>query len=239
MRTSDQPIRLSLIAPDGRMGKSIAKAVAENSAFAIDQDHADVLVDFSVPDALQASLDRAISGGVPILIGTTGLGPEHLEAIDQAARSIAIIQAPNTSLGINLLRDLVEQAAARLGPDWDIEILEMHHRHKVDAPSGTALLLGQSAAKGRGSTVQELSRFDRISEHPHPREPGTIGYASLRGGSVAGEHVVILAGEGERIELGHRADSRMIFARGALAASRFLVGRPAGLYSMRDVIGSL
>ena len=115
----------------------------------------------------------------------------------------------------------------------------MHHRHKVDAPSGTALMLAQSAAKGRGSTMQELSRFDRISEHPHAREPGTIGYASLRGGSVAGEHLVILATDGERVELGHRADSRKIFARGALAAARFLVGKPAGLYSMRDVIGSL
>ena len=115
----------------------------------------------------------------------------------------------------------------------------MHHRNKVDAPSGTALMLGQSAAKGRGATIQELSRFDRISEHPRARERGTIGYASLRGGSVAGEHVVILATEGERIELGHRADSRMIFARGALAAAGFLAGMPAGLYTMQDVIGDL
>ena len=239
MRTADQPIRISLIAPNGRMGKSIAKAAAEDPGFAIDQDHADVLVDFSAPDALRASLDRAIAGGTPILVGTTGLQPEHHAAIEAAAKTIAVIQAPNTSLGINLLRDLVEQATARLGPDWDIEILEMHHRHKVDAPSGTALMLGQSAAKGRGTTIQDLSRFDRIGEHPHARERGTIGYASLRGGSVAGEHVVILATEGERIELGHRADSRMIFARGALAAARFLAGKPAGLYTMRDVIAAL
>jgi 4-hydroxy-tetrahydrodipicolinate reductase len=239
MRTVDQPIRISLVAPDGRMGKAIAKAVAQDARFAVDQDHGDVLIDFSAPDALQQSLDRATSGAIPILIGTTGLQPEHHAAIAEAAKSIAIIQAPNTSLGINLLRDLVEQATARLGSDWDIEILEMHHRHKVDAPSGTALMLGQSAAKGRGATLQELSRFDRISEHPHAREPGTIGYASLRGGSVAGEHVVILATDGERIELGHRAENRMIFARGALAAARFLVGKPAGLYSMRDVIESL
>jgi len=239
MRTADQPIRISLIAPNGRMGESIAKAAAEDPGFAIDQDHADVLVDFSAPDALRASLDRAIAGGTPILVGTTGLQPEHHAAIEAAAKTIAVIQAPNTSLGINLLRDLVEQATARLGPDWDIEILEMHHRHKVDAPSGTALMLGQSAAKGRGATIQDLSRFDRIGEHPHARERGTIGYASLRGGSVAGEHVVILATEGERIELGHRADSRMIFARGALAAARFLAGKPAGLYTMRDVIAAL
>jgi len=239
MRTADQPIRISLIAPDGRMGKAIASAVAEDSAFAIDQDHADVLVDFSAPAALRSSLDRAISASVPILVGTTGLQAEHRATIDEAARQVAVIQAPNTSLGINLLRQLVEQAAARLGPDWDIEILEMHHRHKVDAPSGTALLLGQAAAKGRGSTLEELSRFDRISEHPHAREPGTIGYAALRGGSVAGEHLVILATDGERLELGHRADSRRIFARGALAAARFLVDKPAGLYSMGDVIDSL
>jgi len=239
MLTADQPIRISLIAPDGRMGKAIASAVADDPAFAIDQDHADVLVDFSAPSALQESLDRAISAGVPILVGTTGLQSEHRARIGDAARQIPVIHAPNTSLGINLLRQLVEQATARLGPDWDIEILEMHHRHKVDAPSGTALLLGQAAAKGRGSTLEELSRFGRISEHPHAREPGTIGYAALRGGSVAGEHLVILATDGERLELGHRADSRRIFARGALAAARFLVGKPAGLYSMGDVIDSL
>jgi 4-hydroxy-tetrahydrodipicolinate reductase len=239
MRTADQPVRISLFAPEGRMGKAIANAVAEDDRFAIDQDHGDVLVDFSAPDGLKASLDRAVSAGIPILVGTTGLKPEHHAAIAEAAKSIAVIHAPNTSLGINLLRDLVEKATARLGPDWDIEILEMHHRHKVDAPSGTALMLGQAAAKGRGATVQELSRFDRISDHPHAREPGSIGYASLRGGSVAGEHVVILAADGERIELGHRADSRKIFARGALAAARFLAGRPAGLYTMQDVIGSL
>jgi 4-hydroxy-tetrahydrodipicolinate reductase len=236
MRSPDQPIRLSLIAPDGRMGRAIAKAVEANPAFAIDQDHADVLVDFSAPDALEASLDRAIAASVPILVGTTGLQPDHHARIEKAARQVAVIHAPNTSLGVNLLRQLVEEAASRLGPDWDIEVLEMHHRHKIDAPSGTALMLAQAAAKGRGSTIQELGRFDRIGEHPHEREPGTIGFASLRGGSVAGEHMVILATDGERIELGHRADSRMIFARGALAAARFLAGKPAGLYTMRDVI---
>src|SRR6476469_341909 len=236
MRTADQPIRISLIAPEGRMGRAIAKAVATGGGFAIDQEHADVLVDFSSPAALEASLERAISANVPILIGTTGLQPELKAKIEEAARQVAVIHAPNTSLGINLLRQLVEEAASRLGPNWDIEILEMHHRAKVDAPSGTALLLGQAAARGRRATLQELSRFDRISEHPHAREAGTIGYASVRGGSIAGEHVVILATEGERIELGHRADSRKIFARGALAAVRFLIGKPAGLYSMRDVI---
>jgi 4-hydroxy-tetrahydrodipicolinate reductase len=239
MSASVSPIRISLFAPEGRMGKAIAKAVEGDPGFAIVEDKADVLIDFSAPDALQKSLARAQEERIPILVGTTGLQPEHHAAIAEAAKSIAVIQAPNTSLGINLLRDLVEQATARLGPEWDIEILEMHHRNQVDAPSGTALMLGQSAAKGRGSTLQQLSRFDRISEHPHAREEGTIGYASLRGGSVAGEHVVILATDGERIELGHRADSRAIFARGALAAARFLMGKPAGLYTMRDVIDAL
>ncbi|HEY6662811.1 MAG TPA: 4-hydroxy-tetrahydrodipicolinate reductase [Sphingomicrobium sp.] len=238
MRTADQPIRLSLFAPDGRMGQAIAKAVGDDPAFAIDQEHGDVLVDFSAPDALRASLDRAVSGGIPILVGTTGLKDEHQQLIDEAAKSIAVLRAPNTSVGVNLLRALVEQAVARLGPEWDIEVLEMHHRKKVDAPSGTALLLAQAAAQARGHNLPDLARFDRFGE-PHAREPGTIGFASLRGGSVAGEHVVILAGDGERIELGHRAESRMIFARGALAAARFLVGKPAGLYSMQDVIGTL
>jgi len=220
------------------MGRAIAKAVAEGEGFTIDQEHADVLVDFSSPAALEASLERAVSANVPILIGTTGLQPEQKAKIEEAARQVAVIHAPNTSLGVNLLRQLVEEAASRLGPNWDIEILEMHHRAKVDAPSGTALLLGQAAARGRGKLLPDLARFDRFGE-PHAREEGTIGFASLRGGSVAGEHVVVLATDGERLELGHRADSRMIFARGALAATRFLVGKPAGLYSMQDVISAL
>jgi len=238
MRSADQPIRISLIAPDGRMGKAITKAVSENPDFAIDQDHGDVLVDFSTPGALQASLDRAVSASIPILIGTTGLDELADQSITAASKDVAVLRAPNTSVGVNVLRALVEQAAARLGPEWDIEILEMHHRDKVDAPSGTALLLGQAAAQAHRKTLPELARFDRFGE-PHKREAGTIGFASLRGGSVAGEHTVIFVTDGERIELGHRAASRMIFARGALAGARFLVGRPAGLFSMRDVIESL
>jgi len=237
MRDPDQPIRISLFAPEGRMGRAIAAATAEDPGFAIDQEHGDVLVDFSSPQGLQASLERAVSANVPILVGTTGLKDAHQQAIEEAANKVAILRAPNTSLGINVLRLLVQQAAERLGPEWDIEILEMHHRNKVDAPSGTALLLGQAAAQGRGKKLPELARFDRFGE-PHARERGTIGFASLRGGSVAGDHVVIFATDGERIELGHRADSRMIFARGALAGAGFLFGKPAGLYSMQDVIGA-
>ena len=159
MRTADQPIRLSLIAPNGRMGRAITTAVADDDGFEIDLDHGDVLVDFSVPDALHASLDRAVSASVPILVGTTGLQPEHHAAIEQASGEVAIIYAPNTSLGINLLRDLVEQAAGRLGPEWDIEILEMHHRDKLDAPSGTVPTLTMSGATRPSRTANLGSLF--------------------------------------------------------------------------------
>jgi 4-hydroxy-tetrahydrodipicolinate reductase len=236
MRTADQPIRISLFAPNGRMGKAIAMAVAENESFAIDEDHGDVLVDFSAPDALQASLDRAISGGIPILVGTTGLDESADVQIAEAAKQIAVLRAPNTSLGIAVLAQLVERAAHLLGPEWDIEIAETHHRMKTDAPSGTAWLLGQAAARGRGSDLRsELQR----SGTGLKRERGAIGFASLRGGTVAGEHDVMFLGEKEQLILSHKAENRLIFAHGALAGARFLVGKPAGLYSMRDVIDAL
>jgi 4-hydroxy-tetrahydrodipicolinate reductase len=197
---------------------------------------ADALIDFSVPGALQGHLDACVAAGKPLLIGTTGLEPEHHAAIDRAAEKIAVLQTGNTSLGVNLLAALVREAAARLGDDWDIEILEMHHRHKVDAPSGTALLLGEAAAKGRGITLADhkASRRDGITG---ARKAGDIGFAALRGGSVAGDHMVILATDQERIELGHRAESRVIFARGAVKAAQWLVGKAPGRYSMTDVLG--
>jgi 4-hydroxy-tetrahydrodipicolinate reductase len=234
MSTADQPIRISLFAPDGRMGKAIAAAVSEDAGFALDQDHGDVLVDFSAPAALQASLDRAVSAGVPILIGTTGLDELADRRIAEAAKEIAVLRAPNTSLGVALLAELVERAAKAL--DWDIEITETHHRMKADAPSGTALALGEAAARGRGVRLKAERGRDGTGLK---REPGAIGFAALRGGTVAGDHDVLFLGPDERVILSHRAENRTIFARGALAAARFLVGRPAGLYSMRDVIGSL
>jgi 4-hydroxy-tetrahydrodipicolinate reductase len=235
MRTADQPIRISLFAPNGRMGKAIAAAVAEDAGFAIDQDHGDVLVDFSAPAALEASLDRAISGGIPVLVGTTGLDQGDDALIADAAKQVAVLRAANTSLGIALLSDLVERAAQVLGPEWDIEISETHHREKTDAPSGTALQLGHAAARGRGAEL----RADRGRDGTGlKREQGAIGFASLRGGTVAGEHDVLFLGPQERLTLSHRAESRLIFARGALAAARFLVGKAAGLYSMRDVIAA-
>jgi 4-hydroxy-tetrahydrodipicolinate reductase len=229
-------VRISLFAPEGRMGKAIVSAVAEDPGFAIDQDHGDVLVDFSAPTALAESLGRAVSAKIPILVGTTGLDDQADARIAEAAKQVAVLRAANTSLGVALLAELVERAAAVLGPEWDIEIAETHHRMKADAPSGTALLLGQAAARGRTTELRAERGRDGVGL---TREPGAIGFASLRGGTVAGEHDVIFLGPDERLVLGHRAENRMIFARGALAGARFLVGQPAGLYSMRDVIGSL
>lgn len=239
--------RIGILGSGGRMGRAIAKLLdeADHAGGADLGDDAstlaarsDVLVDFSTPDGLQAHLDAAVASGTPILIGTTGLKPEHHRAIDEAARKVAVLQTANTSLGVNLLRALVEEAARRLGPDWDIEILDMHHRDKLDTPSGTALLLGASANIGRGAASNiEKNRFDRMQEGPHEREQGGIYYASLRGGSVAGDHLVVFAGDGERIELGHRAESRAIFAKGAVRAALWLAGKPAGRYTMADVLG--
>ncbi len=235
MRTADQPIRITLFAPKGRMGKAIAAAAADDPGVIIDQEHGDVLVDFSAPAALEASLDRAASAAIPILIGTTGLDDLADRRIAEAARKIAVLKAANTSLGVALLGDLIERAAKVLGPDWDIEVAETHHRMKADAPSGTALLLGEAAARGRGTALDAERGRDGTGLK---RQPGAIGFASLRGGSVAGDHDVMFLGTDERLILSHRAENRMVFARGALAAARFLVGRPAGLYSMRDVIAA-
>jgi 4-hydroxy-tetrahydrodipicolinate reductase len=236
MRTDEQPIRISLFAPNGRMGRAIATAVQDDPRFVIDPDNGDVLVDFSAAAGLQASLDRAVAAGIPILIGTTGLDDFASRRIATAAEEIAVLQAANTSLGVAVLSDLVERAASVLGPEWDIEIFEMHHRLKADAPSGTALALGDAAARGRGTKMKAERGRDGANLK---REEGAIGFSSARGGTVAGEHDVIFAGREERLVLSHRAENRMIFARGALAAARFLVGKPAGLYSMRDVIDDL
>lgn len=243
---------IGILGANGRMGRAIAEAAAGAGAEisggidrdgSVHGDHAtlarlaassDVLVDFTAPGALASHLAAAVDAGTPIVIGTTGLTAGHHEAIDHAATAIPVLQTANTSLGVTLLRALVEQAARKLGPDWDIEIVEMHHRHKVDAPSGTALLLGAAANKGRGAASETaLNRLDRAGT----REEGGVYYASLRGGSVAGDHLVVFAGEGERIELGHRAESRAIFARGAVEAAIWLHSQRPGRYTMQDVLG--
>ncbi|MEO5972683.1 MAG: 4-hydroxy-tetrahydrodipicolinate reductase, partial [Sphingomicrobium sp.] len=231
MRSKAQPIRLALFAPKGRMGEAIAAAVADDRGFALDPDHADVLIDFSAPSALQASLDRAVAAGIPILVGTTGLDDFAGRRIAAAAEQVAVLRAANTSLGVAVLADLVERAAAVLDTEWDIEISETHHRKKADAPSGTALALGEAAALGRGTALAaERGR----SGTGLTRGDGAICFAALRGGTVAGDHDVHFLGPDERLTLSHRAETRAIFARGALAAARFLAGKTAGLYSMRD-----
>ncbi|MET4666191.1 4-hydroxy-tetrahydrodipicolinate reductase [Sphingomonas sp. PvP056] len=238
---------IGIIGSAGRMGQALAAAVPDLGATlagGIDASgdpatlahDADVLIDFSAPSALERNLAVARLTGTPILIGTTGLSPTHHALVDAAAQEIAVLQTGNVSLGVTLLAKLVREAAARLGPDWDIEIVEMHHRHKVDAPSGTALLLGEAAAAGRGAPLAELRVSDRAGL-VGARSEGTIGFASLRGGSVAGDHLVVFAGEGERIELGHRAENRAIFARGAITAALWLAGKPAGRYAMEEVVG--
>ncbi|HVI97915.1 MAG TPA: 4-hydroxy-tetrahydrodipicolinate reductase [Sphingomonas sp.] len=231
----------------GRMGRTIADLLAaEGVALAGGTDAgddpaplaraADALVDFSIPAALEANLAAARAARTPIVIGTTGLSEAHHALIDAAAAETAVLQTGNTSLGVTLLATLVREAAARLGPDWDVEIVEMHHRHKVDAPSGTALLLGEAAAAGRGEALAEISVVGRAGLTGQ-RTEGTIGFASLRGGSVAGDHQAVFAGPGERIELGHRAESREIFARGAVRAALWLSDKPAGRYTMQQVLG--
>ena len=234
MRTEALPIRLALFASGGRMGEAISAAAAGDAGVIIDHDHGDVLIDFSSPAGLRASLDRAITAGIPILVGTTGLDEGHEALIADAARIVPVLKAPNTSVGVALLADLTERAARILGPEeWDIEIVEAHHNKKADAPSGTALHLGASADKGRGGGSEVERGRDGTGLK---RQQGAIGYSAIRGGTVAGDHDVMFLGPDERIILSHRAESRAIFARGALAAAKFLKGKPAGLYSMRDVI---
>ena len=239
--------RIGIIGSEGRMGQAIAQVVEASGhdlAGGVDQggspaglaDISDVLVDFSSPAALGENLSGALNASVPIVIGTTGLTDDHHRAIDDAARQIAVLQTGNTSLGVTLLAHLVEKAASKLGDDWDIEIVEMHHRHKVDAPSGTALLLGEAAAKGRGIGLAEHRDSGRDGQ-TGARKAGDIGFAALRGGTVAGDHSVILAGEEERITLSHNAENRSIFARGAVRAAAWLIGKDAGRYTMDDVLG--
>jgi 4-hydroxy-tetrahydrodipicolinate reductase len=197
---------------------------------------AEGVLDFTTPAATVAFAEIAAQARIVHVVGTTGCGPTEDMAIAAAARHAAIVKSGNMSLGVNLLAALVRRAAKALGPEFDLEIVEMHHRHKVDAPSGTALLLGEAAAEGRG--VDLAGAAIRVRDgHTGPRPPGAIGFQSLRGGSVVGDHTVILAGEGERVELGHRAESRAIFARGAVRAALWARGRKPGLYSMADVLG--
>lgn len=196
----------------------------------------DAVIDFTIHSEVPATLARAVEAGAAYVLGTTGLNAQEQSAVESAAARIPIVWAPNMSQGVNVLLHLVQRAAAALGLDYDAEIVEMHHRHKLDAPSGTALGLGRAVAAGRGQDWKAVARHGRegiTGERPR----GEIGFHALRGGDVVGDHTVIFATDGERVELTHKAANRDCFAQGALRAVRWLKGKPAGLYTMVDVLG--
>ncbi len=196
----------------------------------------DGLIDFTTPETSVFLAELAAQARIAHVVGTTGFSPEQEEAFRAAARHARIVKAGNMSLGVNLLVALTRKVASLLGEEFDIEIVEMHHRHKVDAPSGTALMLGRAAAQGRGISLEDNAVFCREG-HTGPRPRGAIGFATLRGGTVVGDHTVMFAGPEERIELTHRAGSREIFARGAVKAAIWAQEKKPGLYSMMDVLG--
>jgi len=232
----------------GRMGRAVSQvldaredvvvAARFDRGETVDLKLCDVIIDFSTPEASVALAQAcAEADGPALVIGSTGLSPEQLAEIEAAADKIAIVMSGNFSLGVNILIGLVEHAALRLDArDWDIEVLETHHRRKVDAPSGTALMLGEAAANGRGRDLSELQSapYDGITG---PREPGKIGFASLRAGGVIGEHTVMFASEDEMLTLSHSAIDRSLFAKGAVAAAAWVRNRRPGLYDMQDVLG--
>ncbi len=249
------PVRVAIAGALGRMGQAVARSAegrddievvarfdrpgAEGEGLAPMAQalhEARVVVDFTVPEASVALAEQAAGrGGLALVIGSTGFSPDQLRRIDQAAERIAIVRSGNFSLGVNMLLGLVERAARALPGDFDIEVFEAHHRRKVDAPSGTALMLGEAAARGRGTTLAEA----RLPPHDGltGARAGGIGFSVVRGGGIIGEHSVLFASEEEVLTLSHSASDRGLFARGALAAAVWAAGRPAGLYDMQDVLG--
>lgn len=243
-------LALAIAGCNGRMGRALVDAASRDGRFSVTGTttrggasasaaaaNADVWIDFTTPDATLAALDALAGSKVrAAIIGTTGFSAEEEARIAEHARRGAIVKSGNFSLGVNLLAALVEEAASKLGADWDIEVFEAHHRRKVDAPSGTALMLGDAAARGRGKTLKEvrLPPRDGVSG---ARKDGGIGFASLRAGGIVGEHEVRFAAEREVLTLSHSALDRGLFADGALAAAIWVANKPPGLYSMRDVVG--
>jgi len=259
------PVRIVLSGATGRMGQTLARMIHEDAALellggigkmpepACDVGcpvvetpetagawlrEADVLVDFSAPELIRRILEMHGDslGGTAIVVGTTGLTPQDTALLKRAAERAPVLRAANFSVGVNLLLDLAERAAAVLGDDYDVEIVEAHHRRKADAPSGTALALGEAVARGRGVDLASV-RVDGRSGRPGERPRGEIGFHSVRGGDVVGEHSVMLIGERERVALVHLAQDRALFAEGALRAAKWIAGKPAGTYTMRDVLG--
>src|SRR5471032_2199303 len=256
-------MKIAIAGAAGRMGRMLVREIArtEGSSLAGALEHAgsnmigtetggvkivsdaaaaiaaaNVLIDFTVPAATVAHAQVCADKGVSMVIGTTGLDPEQTKAIHEAARKVPILWAANMSLGVNILLALVEKTASMLDPAYDIEVLEMHHRHKIDAPSGTALALGRAAAAGRQVRLEDVWRKSRDG-HTGARPAGEIGFATLRGGEEVGVHTVMFAAAGERLELSHRAFSRETYAAGAVRAALWLQGKKPGLYDMKDVLG--
>ena len=217
-----------------QQGKTSGVKVTDNIDEALK--NADVLVDFTRPEASLIYLAACQKHHVKMIIGTTGFTAEQKLLIEAASKNIAIVFAPNTSVGVSLLINLVQSAAKVLNEGFDIEIIEAHHRFKVDAPSGTALRLGEAAASALGRNLEECAVYGREGVTGE-RDPSTIGFATVRGGDVVGDHTVLFAGLGERIELTHKASSRATFASGALRAAKFLIGKQTGLFDMQDVLG--
>ena len=199
-------------------------------------DGADVLIDFTRPEATLAHLRTCTAAGVNMVIGTTGFDDAGKQAIAAAAKKIAIVFAPNMGVGVNAMLKLLEQAARILDEGYDVEIIETHHKHKVDAPSGTALKMGEVVAEARGQKLKDVAVYAREG-NVGERKAGAIGFASIRGGDVIGDHTVLFAGIGERVEITHKASNRMTYAIGSMRAARFLAGRRTGLYDMFDVLG--
>jgi 4-hydroxy-tetrahydrodipicolinate reductase len=195
-----------------------------------------VAIDFSLPQCIGAHAQACVESRVPLLIGTTGFDAASRRLLEEASKIVPVLIAPNTSIGVTVMAHLTALATAALGPKYDVEISEAHHRMKRDAPSGTALALGEAVAAARGEALADLAVFDRHADL-EPRRPGSIGFAVVRAGDIVGEHTVTFAAAGERMEMTHRATDRLIFARGALRAAQWLIGRPAGLYGMRNVLG--
>ena len=242
-------MKIAIVGAAGRMGKMLVALADANPALEVvaKVDVAEgydktwpagteAVIDFSFHSAVPAFVAKAAEEGLAYVLGTTGLSPEEQQAVDAAAQRISVVQSGNYSLGVNLLLNLVQTAAKVLGPEYDVEVVEMHHRHKKDAPSGTALMLAKAAAAGRGVDFDATAVYGRkgiVGERPE----GEIAVHALRGGSVVGDHTVMFAGEVERVELTHRAQSREAFAAGALKAAQWAAGRQPGIYTMRDVLG--
>lgn len=239
-------LQILLSGASGAVGQTIAEVIAadEHSALAGEASRqvffepdveGDVIIDFSHPELLEQVIRFALRRRIPLVTGTTALGPDLQRSLELAAQTIPVCQAANFSLGVNLLVALARQAAAALGSDFDIEILEAHHRRKIDAPSGTAIWLGEEVAAARGQRLDADAVYDR-SVRRQARAPDEIGIQTIRGGDVAGEHTVYYLAEGERLELSHRASDRRIFARGALLAARRIVDQPAGMATFSELV---